>query len=234
MTEKTTQLVLAALSRAASQPQGERLHGTKTMPGLFPGHATARDAADFCKRNDYLRVLRTETKGKKPVEICAITDKGIAFLLSQVSPRPVLEQLLQAVHERAGQLTELASEVHQCHVALRRIGELVAQALEQPPSPPSTPSANGTDLWKQKALGFLSTWRQHHPNEDCPLPELYRHLQGQSPSLSLGRFHDGLRQLHDQGQVHLHPWTGPLYEIPEPACALLVGHAVVYYASRKA
>ena len=31
-------------------------------------------------------------------------------------------------------------------------------------------------------------------------------------------------------QVYLHPWTGPLYALPEPAFALLVGHEVAYYA----
>ena len=29
----------------------------------------------------------------------------------------------------------------------------------------------------------------------------------------------------------VHPWTGPMYEMPEPSFALLVGHEVAYYAS---
>ena len=37
--------------------------------------------------------------------------------------------------------------------------------------------------------------------------------------------------LHETSQVYLHPWTGPLYDIPEPPYALLVGHEVAYYAS---
>ena len=44
---------------------------------------------------------------------------------------------------------------------------------------------------------------------------------------------DGLRKLHQQEQIYLHPWTGPLYDLPEPALALLVGHEVAYYASRR-
>jgi hypothetical protein len=52
--------------------------------------------------------------------------------------------------------------------------------------------------------------------------------------LTIGRFHDGLRRLHDEGQAYLHPWTGPLYAMPEPAFALLVGHEVAYYASPRA
>jgi len=29
------------------------------------------------------------------------------------------------------------------------------------------------------------------------------------------------------------PWTGPLYDLPEPHFALLVGHEVAYYASSR-
>ena len=64
--------------------------------------------------------------------------------------------------------------------------------------------------------------------------ELFRRLQALSPGLTLGAFHDALRRLHDGGHIYLHPWTGPLYDIPEPACALLVGHMVAYYASGRA
>jgi hypothetical protein len=32
----------------------------------------------------------------------------------------------------------------------------------------------------------------------------------------------------------LHPWAGPIYEIPEPELAMLVGHAIAYYVSLRA
>ena len=48
---------------------------------------------------------------------------------------------------------------------------------------------------------------------------------------TIGQFHDQLRLLHEQELIYLHPWTGPLSEIPEPATALLVGHGIAYYAS---
>ena len=68
---------------------------------------------------------------------------------------------------------------------------------------------------------------------DCPLPDLCRRLRADHPSLTIGQFHDGLRELHDREQVYLHPWTGPLYALPEPAFALMVGHEVAYYASER-
>lgn len=67
--------------------------------------------------------------------------------------------------------------------------------------------------------------------EDCPLPELYRSLSTREPSPTVGEFHDCLRELQQTGKVYLHPWTGPLYALPEPTFALLVGHNIAYYAS---
>jgi hypothetical protein len=83
-------------------------------------------------------------------------------------------------------------------------------------------------LWKH-----LETWHAAGVLEDCPLPELYRSARQAYPTLTIGQFHDSLRQLHERAQIYLHPWTGPLYEIPEPALALLVGHEIAYYASTR-
>jgi hypothetical protein len=66
---------------------------------------------------------------------------------------------------------------------------------------------------------------------DCTLPELYRSLSLFDPAPTIGQFHDCLRRLHAEGAVALHSWTGPLYAMPEPAYALLVGHGIAYYAS---
>ena len=40
------------------------------------------------------------------------------------------------------------------------------------------------------------------------------------PAPTLGQFHDALRHLHADGRVYLHPWTGPLYALPDPPAAL--------------
>ena len=37
--------------------------------------------------------------------------------------------------------------------------------------------------------------------------------------------------MHDDREVYLHPWTGPLYALPQPPFALMVGHEIDYYAS---
>lgn len=77
----------------------------------------------------------------------------------------------------------------------------------------------------------LTRWHATGALGDCPLPELYRRLRADFPRLTIGRFHDELRRAHTTGVIYLHPWTGPLYELPEPTLALLVGHEIAYYAS---
>jgi hypothetical protein len=79
-------------------------------------------------------------------------------------------------------------------------------------------------------LDAIGRW-QADAVEDCPLPELYRQTELVEPGVSIGEFHDALRRLHLAHRLHLHPWTGPLYGMPEPSFALLIGHEIAYYAS---
>ncbi len=250
MADKTLQLALEGLARAVAEPAGRPLHGNKNQPGLFATTGVARQAAQHCKDAGYLQVLRTETKGKTTAELCAITEKGIAYLVEQVSPKSVLEQFVRAVEARGQQVGELLNAVHKCRQTFDALQTQVAKVLAhvQPSATPGyaasvitsngtraveLPAATAVSSWKAEAVSHLAQWRDHRPNEDCPLPELYRQIIRSAAHLSVGQFHDGLRQLHDEGRIYLHPWTGPLYEVPEPAYAMLIGHAVSYYASLK-
>jgi hypothetical protein len=87
------------------------------------------------------------------------------------------------------------------------------------------------DVWLNDVLSHLASWQARGTLQDCPLSELYRVARRAESGLTIGHFHDGLRTLHERREIALHPWTGPLYEIPEPAVALLVGHAIAYYAA---
>jgi hypothetical protein len=79
-------------------------------------------------------------------------------------------------------------------------------------------------------LARLGDW-SGAAGEDCPLPRLFDSLSVCEHQPTIGEFHDCLRQLKADGAIYLHPWTGPLYALPEPAYALLVGHNIAYYAS---
>jgi hypothetical protein len=237
LASKSTRLMLDALTRAVAEPAGLPLFGVKSAPGLFPPTATARQVAQRCKEEGLLRVLALETHGKQPREVCAITDKGRDWLLMQASPRQVLEDFVRVMEERQKQIAELHTATCSLAASLESLQTTVQQILPAPVEahhngPKSTLACavgSGMD-WSGEVLPILEEWHASSAG-DCPLPELYRRLKLAHAELSIGGFHDGLRQLHEQHRVYLHPWTGPLYELPEPPFAVLIGHFVAYYAS---
>jgi hypothetical protein len=233
--DKSTQPILDALSRAVAEPAGVPLFGNKSAPGLFTTTAAARQLAQRCKEEGYLRVLHNKTLGKRTVEICTVTEKGLAHLLSQVSPRQVLEELVRTLEARQATIGELVVVARQWQSGVEGLQVTIEEVLRQIHRPACSagpaPSGNGSDVWLAAVVAHLAQWQASRASGDCPLPELYRQAQRAAADLTLGHFHDGLRKLHDQARIYLHPWTGPLYEIPEPAYALLIGHEIAYYAS---
>lgn len=238
MADRSQPLILEALTRAVAVPTGLALHGSKSIPGLFAGSAAARLAARHCTDEGYLQVAHSETKGRKTTEFYAITEKGLAFLLKEVSPRPILEALVQALEKRGGEIGTLlavAEQTRASFAALKATAEKVLQQLHERPQP-SAPvhaaaPANGSSTWPLALLEHLHQRQQAGLLDDCPLPELLQVVRVKAAEISLGQFHDELRRLHAQAKIYLHPWTGPLYEMPEPTCALLTGHEIAYYAS---
>jgi hypothetical protein len=278
--DKSTQLVLSALSHAAAAGTGMPLHGVKGSSGLFPPTALGRQAAQRCQEEGWLGPAEGEPgpapgggaagrKSRPAAALFVLTDKGLAHLLSQASPRQVIEdfvRVLEARHAEVGELLALARHMQAGVEALKAHAAQVLHSLEcgmrnaasdretaLPHAPGElnalfqtfiqAPGANGATAQESEAgprpaaraladrvLEQLAGWQGSGAAEDCPLPELYRRVGG-APGLTVGRFHDAVRALHEAGQVYLHPWTGPLYDIPEPPYALLVGHEVAYYAS---
>lgn len=221
MADRPSQLVLAALTRAAADPPGTPLFASKTGPGLFPANAAGKLAAQRACDEGYL-----EPDPAAPGN-CRITAPGLDFLLGQVSPRQVLEdfvRVLEARHEQAQQLLVTARKM------LSGIEALASTLL-----PVLDRASGGMNAsfrqFHDPALPIVEALTRWGGPDDCPLPELFRLVGECVPGLTLGAFHDALRRLHQQGRVYLHPWTGPLYQLPQPTCALLVGHEVNYYAS---
>jgi hypothetical protein len=242
--DRSTPLIIAALSRAVTDPRGVPLHGTRGSPGLFPGSAAARHAARIAKEQDLLRVVGNGKRGKNQVEICAITDNGLAYLLRRVNPKQVLEDLVTALEGRQQQVSALVVAAQQTRADLERLRNTTEKVLQSvgvgEPVAPSTAVAhcNGSSKvptaaadWVEAIVRFLTDWQAAHPTEDCPLPHLYRYARPVAGALSIGQFHDGIRRLYDDGRIYLHPWTGPLHDIPEPSLTLMVGHEIAYYSS---
>lgn len=274
MADKSNQLVLTALSRAAAAAGAVPLHGNKTIAGLFPTNAAGKQAAQRCQEEGYLCLIPTSESATVPqgaedateggtitlvkkktacIPLCTITEKGLAYLLSQISPRQVLEDFVRELdmHRRqADELLHLARQMqhgiealkinvdkvlqHTCKLegssgagATGNLKALFAGFLNDGQASRSNEPSSSAPALHDALLAELTRWQESGATEDCPLPHLYR----QTSATSIGQFHDALRQLHDLRKIYLHPWTGPLYDIPEPPYALLIGHEIAYYAS---
>ena len=233
MADKSSHLVLTALTRAAADTAGVPLVGTRTNPGLFPGTALGKQAAQRCRDDGYLADAEDR---------CTITDKGMTYLLGQVSPRQVLEDFVRVLESRESQAGELLDSARRMQANIQALRGTVTTLLEKfalpggdlkslfsafhqepAPKPAGDPTSAVRDL--------LTRWKASGATEDCPLPELFSHLSASCPGLTIGVFHDVLRKMHDGREVYLHPWTGPLYAIPQPSFALMVGHEIDYYTS---
>src|SRR5207245_2269010 len=131
-----------------------------TTPGLFPATPVARQAAQRCKEEDFVKVLRTESRGKATQEVCAITDKGLAYLLTQVNPRQVLEDMVRAREARQSQLGELVTAARQAHGSLEALKALAAGVLQRVAHEGNGAAAhpagvNGAAGWDAAALAHL-------------------------------------------------------------------------------
>lgn len=217
MADKLTQQITEALSRAAAESAGLPLFASKSESGLFP--ATAKAAAQKCLADRLL----APADGR----LHTLTEAGWEFLLATVNPKQVLEDFVRVLEQRQGEVSELLDTARNMAGSLQGLKDAVARVLPQvivnrieSPEPPRIADA---------ILDQLQAWSAT-AGEDCSLSELYRQLK---PRPSIGEFHDALRSLHAAGTIYLHPWTGPLSELPDPACALLVGHGVAFYASQR-
>lgn len=85
--------------------------------------------------------------------------------------------------------------------------------------------------WQATALDYLTDYQRRHPYGHCPLPELY-HRVAEPRGLSIGQFHDGLRELVRARQIRLHPFTGAAYQLQEEQYAVVSGQEIKYYAER--
>jgi hypothetical protein len=235
--DRSSQLLLQALSRAAAEASAVPLFAGRGGSGLFPATAAGKQAAQRCRDEGYL--LDAGVQGGAP--LCVLSDKGRTYLLGQLSPREVLEDFVRVLEARESQAAQLIAQVRQMQASLEGLRQQVEPVLEQVRQQPH-PGAGLNGIFKEfheeetpqsdpaaLARAIVEALGRWVNSGDCTLPELFR----QCGASSVGAFHDVLRQLEAAGYVFLHPWTAPLYAIPEPAYALMVGHEIAYYASLK-
>jgi hypothetical protein len=250
VSDKATNYILDALARAVAEPAGLPLFGTRTEAGLFPNVSAAKPVAQRCLDQGWLvPVSVDEPTGKGPELYCA-SEAGSNYLLEKNSPREILEDFVRLLEDRDEDVRLLVLQTQRMAQSLESLRGVVSAMLPQVSSdrlsvPHSSRDASrssvamatrtGTLVTVEELAGLLQTrlhdWHGQGKAQDCPLTELYHSLTMLNPVPSVGLFHDALRLLHTRGCVYLHPWTGPLYALPEPHLALLVGHEVAHYAS---
>src|SRR5260370_41457151 len=131
MARKCAALTLDALTKAMADPVGVPLHGNKKPPGLLAAGASAKQAARRCLEEGYLRVLHRETRGKSVQDVCTISEKGLAYLLSQVSPKAVLEELVRTLGAHKTHVAELVAATRRWQAGLDTLRTADSKVLEQ-------------------------------------------------------------------------------------------------------
>ena len=248
MADPATRKLLAALTAAAADPAGVPLYTSKREPGLFAGPAGKPVAAKALA--DGLLELVPATGLRPGREVAAVTPAGLAYLARHASPKDVLDDFVRVLEARQADVRRLTAEAGRLADGLCGLKTAVAAVLPRVTAAPvdrtgplpreatmTAVTAAGpraaTDL-AGPLLGRLADWSlSAQAGQDCPLPELFRSLSTLEVPPTVGQFHDALRALAAAGRVYLHPWTGPLYALPEPEYAVMHGHNVAYYASRR-
>jgi hypothetical protein len=238
--DRAKQLLVEALRVGVDQAE-VRLYRAGKLPGLFGGRTGLNAAlAVAAQEQGLLEVVRTEIKGKSPVEWVRVTPRGVDFVLRAESPIRALEELratlelnrdglphwLADLHGRIDELGQhLADEVSALRGKIDAMMTRVTEALRHAEKY-GAPDAE-SDEWAHDAVDYLDRRKKSGFDERCALPELFSHLREKEAALTIREFHSGLRMLHDRGLVKLSPAESP----DQPEYALLDGADMYYFAA---
>ncbi|HMP03847.1 MAG TPA: hypothetical protein PKC45_15245 [Gemmatales bacterium] len=246
--------IITGLLRAVAAPRQQPLLASRQGAGLFPATAAGRQAAQAAVAAGLIQTQATPARGKSAATWASLSPAGLDYLSQHAHPRDLVRQVVQALEARGQELLRLQAAVEKLRSETaaweQTLTPILSATLARLPAAfglPETTSHGEPHLRNgqpshatlqpqplaETLLHYLAGWQSKHGGGDCPLPELWHAGQRLEPTLTLGTFHDLVRGWRAAGRVHLHPWTGPLHELPEPGVALLVGHAVIYYISRR-
>lgn len=150
---------------------------------------------------------------------------GRAELLRREGTLDLLEDLVRAADRAGERLERMEAGVRRQRELLRDQTGFLRRLLADPHgvADPDERDARLLDLIEEMEDGLSPG------AADPTLAELMRRALAVDASWSIGLVHDSLRRLHAAERIRLSPWTGPLYGVPEPAVAMLIGHEVLYY-----
>lgn len=251
--ERKRELLLEALRSALAEPAESRLYRAGRNPGLFALRTGAfAEAAGDAVRRGLLEVVRSDNKGKSPIDWVRITPRGVEYLHQHDSPKIVLRQLKELLDRSRtgvpdwlstllGQLesmgTQFATGMSRYMQQMEALSQRVESALRRLEGDAVSRTEGKSPVdWAADALRYLDIRGLEAgdgpgPNP-CPLGELYRAVAEVVPDLTVRRFHDGLRRLQDHRAIRLIPWAGALGSIAEPEYTLFDGSRAICHASR--
>ena len=216
-------IILHALSYALESAGICSLFNKKGVQGLFPLSASGKLAAKYCFEMRLLKVVEQSTKPF--TEMVKITRLGIRAVLEGIKIDRLLENasaIIESPTEKS--VINSADGDVAFYQSLEKVAGSIALKLGAPLSEDfSSP--------EKHIFILLKEWSDSGRAGDCQLNYLYQHLSPLCPGITPGAFHDALRNLRQKKLIELHPWTGPLYEIPKPELALMAGHEIACYAS---
>ena len=216
-------IILHALSFALESAGVCSLFNKKGVQGLFPLSASGKLAAKYCFEMRLLKVVEQSTKPF--TEMVKITRLGIRAVLEGIKIDRLLENASAIIESPAEKnVINPADGDMAFYQSLEKVAGSIALKLGAPLSEEFSSPAKHIFI-------LLKEWSDSGRAGDCQLYYLYQHLSPLCPGITPGAFHDALRNLRQKKLIELHPWTGPLYEIPKPELALMAGHEIACYAS---
>ena len=216
-------IILHALSFALESGAVCSLFNKKGVQGLFPLSASGKLAAKYCFEMRLLKVVEQSTKPF--TEMVKITRLGIRAVLEGIKIDRLLENaatIIESPTEKS--VINPANDDMAFYQSLEKVAGSIALKLGAPLSEEFSSPA-------KQIFILLKEWSDSGRAGDCQLYYLYQLLTPLCPGITPGAFHDALRNLRQKKLIELHPWTGPLYEIPKPELALMAGHEIACYAS---
>src|SRR4051812_35869315 len=142
LADRAQPVIVDALRRALAEPAGLPLFAGKNAAGLFTSNAAGKQAAQLCAERGWLRTLKTETRGKTSVDICALSEQGLSYLLEESNPREALEELVRSLEARRTQIDAWIDCARTSQRTLEELATSAQQVLERLQRPIELPKAS--------------------------------------------------------------------------------------------